>query len=76
MAKVYTLNSGTIMSNNTGHQNVRINEKRISRASNHFNYKFPAHSVTAFEFDVKVKKTQKNWGGKFIKKKQKKKKKQ
>ncbi len=68
-AKVYTMNSATMMSSNIAdQQNVNITESEIDNASNHFKYKFPAHSVTAFEFDVKIKQTKKDWGGKYVKK--------
>ena len=69
-AKVYTLDSATIMSKNFAEsQNIGISESEIDYASNHFKYMFPAHSVTAFEFDVRVKRTGKNWGGKYVEKK-------
>lgn len=51
-AKVYTMNGPTINSDNNYSDQVAIEEKSIAYADENFNYTFPAHSVTAIEFDM------------------------
>lgn len=51
-ANIYTLNGPSIHSDNKYSDNVDIKEKSISNANENFVYNFPAHSVTAIEFNI------------------------
>ncbi len=51
-AKAYTLNGPSIHSDNNYADNVAISEKTINNANSKFIYNFPAHSVTAIEFNI------------------------
>jgi hypothetical protein len=57
-ARIYTLSGPSMYSNNNSSNNVRISESQINYAGTNFTYTFPAHSVTAFEFDVQLVKPQ------------------
>lgn len=51
-AKAYTMNGPSIHSDNKYSDNIKISETVIDNANENFIYNFPAHSVTAIEFDI------------------------
>lgn len=57
-AKTYTLSGPSMYSNNNTSNEVVISESKINYAGSSFTYTFPAHSVTAFEFNIQIKKPQ------------------